>query len=80
MGIDKPNFVVYNKDNLHESCLEVSPSIDTQLPKDTKPYLLTDKEIKMVELCRECDFGQFIVHIEKGQPKRVEDYKKSILL
>jgi len=43
-------------------------------------YKLTQKEIKQIELQRELGHGTYIVHIEWGQPDRLEDYKKSIKL
>lgn len=48
--------------------------------RERKPYRLTDKEINLVELCRETDYGQFIVYLENGQPVRVEALKKSLKL
>lgn len=45
-----------------------------------KPYSLTEKEIKLVELCRETGYGQLVVFLEDSQPVRVEELKKSIKL
>lgn len=53
--------------------------VDKDIPFPLKQYLLTDKEIKVIELFRELKFGQCIIYIENGQPKRAENLKESIV-
>jgi len=46
----------------------------------TKLVELTEKEKKLIELCRAIKFGEFVVHCEQGQPVRVEKLRESIKL
>lgn len=41
---------------------------------------LTEKECKLIELCRTIGYGQIVIFMEHGQPVRVEEIKKSIKL
>ncbi len=43
-------------------------------------YELYDKEIKLIEYCRDVKYGQVVIFLENGQPVRIEEVKKSIKL
>lgn len=40
----------------------------------------TEKEIKLIKFVRTLGFGKFIVHVQNGQPIRIEESIKSVLL
>jgi len=39
---------------------------------------LTEKEQKQIKYQRELGFGKITVHLENGQPVRIEEHRKSI--
>ena len=51
---------------------------DSKLPYPMQNHPLTEKEIWLINLCREMEFGSLVVYLEKRQPSRVEDYRKSM--
>ena len=52
---------------------------DPKIELPMRNYPLTEKEIWLIDLCRSTEYGEFVLHIEKKQPARVEDYKKSLM-
>ena len=48
--------------------------------KDFKNMLVSNKERKLIELLRETQYGHLEIHLEQGQPVRVEKIKESIKL
>jgi len=50
--------------------------IDT--PK--KDYALTEKERHLIEFCHTTGFGMITIYVQEGQPIRVEEIKKSVIL
>jgi hypothetical protein len=49
------------------------------IAKETKPFNLTEKEVKLIELCRKTAYGQLIVFLQDSEPVRTE-VTKSIKL
>lgn len=45
-----------------------------------KELVLTEKEIKQIELQRELKYAKYEVHIENGQPVRMVNIKQNIKL
>ena len=43
-------------------------------------FSLTEKEKKLIEVCREISYGQVTIFMENGQPVRVELIKESVKL
>mgnify|MGYP001581960178 CR=1 len=42
--------------------------------------LLTEKEKKLIEILRTVSYGQVVIHLEKGEPVRIEQIKESVKL
>ena len=42
--------------------------------------LVSDRERKLIELLRDTKYGKIEIHLEEGQPVRVEKIKESIKL
>ncbi len=53
-------------------------AFDGESNKQTVPYQLTQKEVKLIELCRALGYGQCILYLENGQPVRAEKLKESV--
>jgi len=50
------------------------------LDKETKQMMLTEKEVRLIEIIRKLDFGEVRVVIQDGVPTRLEEIKRSIKL
>lgn len=44
------------------------------------PDTITEKERRLLEELRRVKFGQVVIHMENGQPVRIEKVKESIKL
>ncbi len=47
---------------------------------DNKIFLPTEKEIKLLEIIRNVEYGEVRIVVQEGKPIRVEEIKKSIKL
>lgn len=47
---------------------------------DNKKILPTEKEIKLLEIIRNTEYGEIRIIVQEGKPIRVEEIKKSIKL
>ena len=51
---------------------------DTMEEKKTMFVEITDRELQVIELLREVEYGELRVSVKAGKPVRVEEIKKSI--
>lgn len=50
------------------------------MDKETKQMMLTEKEVRLIEIIRKLDFGEVRVVVQDSVPTRLEEIKRSIKL